>query len=75
LENYPQDRQPHLVNWNCRQHLVLAEFTHSQTICAVETNSESPRIEWGADGACEPFELSPKYFVEWLGDIARGLTR
>jgi hypothetical protein len=73
LECYPQDQQPHIVNWKSRQHLVLAEFPHSQTICAVELNSENPGIEWGDDGACTPFDLTPMYFVEWLTNIARSL--
>jgi hypothetical protein len=70
LQDYPQDQQPHLVEWYARKHLVLAEFSSSQTVCAVELNIENPRIEWGDDGARRPFDLPPKYFVEWLLGIA-----
>jgi len=73
LAHYTQDEQPHLVDWYFRKHVVLAEFTHSQTVCAVELNSENPRIEWGTDGAQHPFDLPPVYFVEWLGKIAGDL--
>jgi hypothetical protein len=70
LEGYSLEERPHLVWWYYRPHLVLAEFSHSQTVCAVQLNSDNPRIEWGEDGAQNPFDYPPAYFVQWLTRIA-----
>jgi hypothetical protein len=71
LESYPLPERPHIVTWYYRPHLVIAEFPHSQTICAVQLDTDSPRIEWGSDGAPKPFDFPACYFTEWLTNLAR----
>jgi hypothetical protein len=71
LESYPSSERPHIVTWYHRPHLVLAEFSDSQTICAVQLGTDSPRIEWGNDGERNPFDYPPCFFAKWLANIAR----
>lgn len=65
LDDYAPDLRPHLVWWYNRPYLVIAEFPHSQTVCAVQPITDNPRIEWGDDGAQNPFDNPPTYFVQW----------
>lgn len=73
LDSYSQEEKLHVVTWYYRPHFVLAEFSHSQTIVAVQLNSDNPRIEWGDDGSPQPFNLPPVFFVDWLNRIASDL--
>jgi hypothetical protein len=70
LETYPPLELPAIVNWNHQPHLVLAEFPHSQVICAVGLNSDNPQIRWGYDGQPNPFDAAPCDFAEWLSRVA-----
>lgn len=74
LETSQETEKPRIVTWYYRQHFVLASFHHSQTICAVELDSDEPRIEWGSEGEKSPSDLSPCFFVKWLTRIAEELV-
>jgi hypothetical protein len=67
----PASERPHLVKWYYRPHLVIAELRHSQLVIAAQLDSETPRIEWGDDGAKCPLNYPPRYFNEWLAGIAQ----
>jgi hypothetical protein len=54
LENYLRQDLPVIVCWNQRSHLVLAEFPHSEVICAVELDRDDPQIAWGYEGVLKP---------------------
>lgn len=71
LETGQDDEKPRTVAWYYRPHMVLATFHHSETICAVELDSEEPRIEWGYEGTELPSDLPPCFFVQWLTRIAK----
>ena len=73
LEYCPMSERPHLVQWYYRPHLVLAELPHSQLVIAVELDTENPRIEWGDDGARNPLNYPPQYFIQWLTTIAEDI--
>jgi len=70
LEFYSPVERLHIVRWYYRPHLVLAQFPHDLSICAVQLDSDDPRIEWGEDGAHEPNNNSPIFFLDWLRRIA-----
>ena len=72
---YSSVEKLHVVTWYYRPHFVLAEFSHSQTIVAVQLNSDNPRIEWGDDGSQQPSNLPPVFFVDWLNRIASDLIK
>ena len=74
LETQEEDEKPRTVNWYYRQHMILATFHHSQTICAVQLNSDNPRIEWGSEGTKMPSDLPPCFFVQWLTRIAQEIV-
>ncbi len=62
-----------IVRWYYRPHLVLAQFPHDLSICAVQLDSDAPRIEWGEEGSHLPSNLPPMLFVDWLARIANDL--
>lgn len=70
LEEYAESDCPRVITWWYRRYMVLAEFVHSQTICAVEVDTDNPRMEWGGDGASKPFDYPPCFLVRWLMGIA-----
>ncbi len=74
LESDLESEKPRIVTWYYRPHFILATFHHSQTICAVELNTDEPRIEWGSEGAKTPSDLPPCFFVQWLTRIANELV-
>ena len=74
LEDSPLSERPHLVQWYYRPHLVIAEFPHTQLVCAVELDADNPRIEWGDNGASCPLDYSPLYFIPWLRRIAEEIV-
>ncbi len=74
LEAWRETEKPRTVTWYYRHHMILATFHHSQTICAVELDSEQPRIEWGYEGTKLPSDLPPCFFVPWLTRIAKELV-
>lgn len=74
LETGQDDEKPRKVIWYYRPHMVLATFHHSQTICAVQLDSDEPRIEWGDEGAKLPSNMPPCFFVPWLTRIAKELV-
>lgn len=61
------------VRWYYRPHLVLAQFPHDLSICAVQLDSDKPRIEWGYEGTQKPNDNAPVFFVDWLSRIAKEL--
>lgn len=73
LEFYEPEERLHIVRWYYRPHLVLAQFPHDLSICAVQLDSETPRIEGGEDGAHLPSNHPPTFFVDWLSRIANKL--
>lgn len=72
-EYYPPAEKLRIVRWYYRPHLVLAQFPHDLSICAVQLESDNPRIEWGYEGTHVPNNHPTVFFSDWLGRNANDL--
>jgi hypothetical protein len=72
-EYYPPDEKLRIVRWYYRPHLVLAQFPHDLSVCAVQLDTDNPRIEWGYEGTHKPNDDVPVFFLDWLSRIATEL--
>lgn len=72
-EDYPLTEKLRIVRWYYRPHLVLAQFPHDLSVCAVQLDTDNPRIEWGDEGTNKPNDYAPVFFMAWLSRIASDL--